>query len=116
MSKKSYERLEEKIERYERRKGYSTKRASYIAHAAAGKVARERRKTRRNPGLLFGLSLAQLALAGGAAVVAAKVLPTLAQQTAQQRAIMQAGGKASGVLRGTAVPGQAGGVVGNIGF
>lgn len=113
MSKKSYERLEGRIEREYKRKGYSTKRASYIAHAAAGKVARERRKTRRNPGLLFGLSLAQLALIGGGAALA---WPTIKQQLAAQRAQQQAGHPSSGALHATAAPGQAGGVVGNIGF
>lgn len=114
MSKKSYERLEEKIERYERRKGYSRTKASYIAHAAAGKVAREKRakRTRRNPGLLFGLSLAQLALAGGAALA----WPTIRQQLAVQRAQQQAGHPSSGALvGGTAFPGRTGGVVGNVG-
>ena len=48
MSKAGYQRLEGRIERAYKRKGYSTKRASYIAHAAAGEVAREKR-TRRNP-------------------------------------------------------------------
>ena len=41
MSEAGFRKLEGKIQREYREKGYSEKKASYIAHAAAGKVARE---------------------------------------------------------------------------
>lgn len=93
MSKKGYERLERTIEREYRRKGYSTKRASYIAHAAAGKVARERRarRMRRNPS---GGTLLGLALLGLGVYAAMKAAPALTHPA----------------------PGRAGGVVGNVGY